>query len=338
MNQTNTAAPGTPDTSPVIAETSRRILVVDDEPGIVNAVRRELASPPHGHYRYEVETFTNPLEALERARAVAFEVVISDFRMPEMDGLEFLRQFATLQADCVRMVLSGQTDFTSLIRMINETHIYRFIPKPWNAYFLKSSVAQAVGFRHANVENRRLANILREHDIALPVGSINPIDQILVVDDDINVANAVARNLTQRKRLNEVFRVASEEGGRHASQLEPSSISVQLSNDPRHALKMASEVTYSCVIADYHMPGTDGAEFLAGFNEKQPDCSTILLSATSDMEGVVVALDLAHIHAFLHKPWDDYELRAVVAQVLAQRRLRLENRMLAQLCQARGID
>jgi DNA-binding NtrC family response regulator len=314
------------------------ILVVDDEPGIVNAVRRELASPPYGRYRFEVETFTNPLEALERARTVEFEVVISDFRMPEMDGLEFLRQFATQQADCVRMVLSGQTDFTSLIRMINETHIYRFIPKPWSAYFLKSSVAQAVGFRHANVENRRLANILREHDIALPVGTMNPIDQILVVDDDINVANSVALNLTQRNRLNEVFRVAREEGGHPANQLEPSSISVQLSNDPLHALKMASEVTYSCVIADYRMPGIDGAQFLASFNEKQPDCATILLSGDSDIEAVVMALDRAHIHAFLHKPWDDYELRAAVAQVLAQRRLRLENRMLAQLCQSRGIN
>ncbi len=337
MTYANTNAPGSAHTPPT-AESLHSILVVDDEPGIVNAVRRELASPPYGRYRFEVETFTNPLEALERARTVEFEVVISDFRMPEMDGLEFLRQFATQQADCVRMVLSGQTDFTSLIRMINETHIYRFIPKPWSAYFLKSSVAQAVGFRHANVENRRLANILREHDIALPVGTMNPIDQILVVDDDINVANSVALNLTQRNRLNEVFRVAREEGGHPANQLEPSSISVQLSNDPLHALKMASEVTYSCVIADYRMPGIDGAQFLASFNEKQPDCATILLSGDSDIEAVVMALDRAHIHAFLHKPWDDYELRAAVAQVLAQRRLRLENRMLAQLCQSRGIN
>lgn len=337
MNLDNAASPGSPAALPATEDSLHRLLVVDDESGIVNAVRRELSSPPFGLYRYEIETFTNPQQALERARVVEFEAVISDYRMPEMDGLQFLTELAKLQPDCVRMVLSGQTDFDGLIRMINETHIYRFIPKPWSAYFLKSSVVQAIAFRHANVENRRLANILRAHEISLPVGSINPIDQILVVDEDINMANAVARNLTQRNRLNEVFRAAREEGGRPSAELDTSSISVQLSNNPSHALKMASEVSYSCVIADYRMPGLDGAQFLASFKEKQPDCATILLSGASDMEGVVIALDLAHVNAFLAKPWEEYELRAAVAQVLAQRRLRLENRMLAQLCQARGI-
>jgi len=100
---------------------------------------------------------------------------------------------------------------------------------------------------------------------------------------------------------------------------------------------MADSVTYSCVIADYRMPGMDGGQFLSSFNEKQPDCAAILLSGVANMESIVIALDLAHIHAFIAKPWNDFELRAAVAQALTRRRLLLENRILAQMCKARQL-
>ncbi|MFA7280650.1 MAG: response regulator [Sterolibacterium sp.] len=314
-----------------------RVLIVDDEQGIVNAVRRELSTPPLGRHRYEVETFTNPLEALERAQSQSFDVVLSDYRMPEMSGLDFLKALAALQPDCVRIVLSGQTDLDSLIRMINETHIYRFIPKPWSTYFLKSSINQAVEFRQANIDNRRLAGILSAHGIELPRDAINPVDQILVVDDDANTANAVARLLTQRSRLDEVFHEVQVDAHGHAAELNPGKISVQVSTTPQHGLKMADSVTFSCVIADYRMPGMDGGQFLSSFSEKQPDCAAILLSGVANMESIVIALDLAHIHAFIAKPWNDFELRAAVAQALARRRLILGNRILAQMCKARNL-
>jgi DNA-binding NtrC family response regulator len=315
----------------------RRVLIVDDESGIVNAVRRELSTPPFGRYQYEVETFTNPLEALERAKVQEFEVVLSDYRMPEMSGLDFLKALAQVQPECARIVLSGQTDLDALIRMINETHIYRFIPKPWSSYFLKSSLAQAIDFRQASNENRKFAQTLRDNGIDLPPGSINEVDQVLVVDDDLNVANAVARNLTQRSRLDDVFREVREDAHAPVVSLDPSRISVQISNSAQHALKMADGVTFACVIADYRMPGMDGAQFLAAFAEKQPDCVCIMLSGAANMESIVIALDLAHIHAFIAKPWNDFELRAVVAQALMRRRLAIENRVLAQMCKASNL-
>jgi len=319
-------------------QVKRRILVVDDEQGIINAVRRELSTPPLGPHRYEIETFTNPLEALERAKAQEFEVVLSDYRMPEMDGFTFLKAFAELQPDCVRVVLSGQTDFDALIRMINETHIYRFIPKPWSSYFIKSSISQAVSFRQANIENRKLADTLRQNGIDLPHGAVNPIDQILVVDDDINVANEIARCLGQRRRFDDVFRAVSEETTQNrGAELNPAAISVQISNTAHHALKMAESIDFSCVIADYGMPGMDGAQFLAQLADKRPDCACIMMSGEANMEGVVIALDLAHIRAFIAKPWTDFVLRAAVAQALTRRRLLLENRVLAQMCKARNL-
>lgn len=317
-----------------------RILIVDDEQGILNAVIRELSTPPLGRYRYKVEAFTDPQEALERARVQAFEVVVSDYRMPRMDGLDFLKTFSALelQNDCVRIVLSGQTEFAALIRMINETQIYRFIPKPWSSYFLKSSISQAIGFRQASIENRVLAWTLRQSDFRLPAEILNPVDQILVVDNDLNVLNAIARCLSQRSSLDDLLRIVREEQSQGCmAKLNPAGISVQISTSPQHALKTADTVDYSCVIADYRMSGMDGAQFLSQLADKQPDCASILMSDAPDMEGVVIALDLAQIRFFIAKPIEDFVLRTAVAQVLVRRRLLLENLALARICKARNL-
>ncbi len=319
-------------------QTTHNILVVDDEQNIVNAVRRELSTPPLGRFRYNVECFTDPKAALARAAEQEFEVVITDFRMPEMDGLAFLKALHAIQPDCFRLVLSGQTDMDSLVQMINETKIYRFIPKPWSSYFLKSSLAQAIDLRRTLLENRHLAKFLRDKGIDLPLDAINRVDQILVVDDDIAVAHAVARDLTHRTRLDDVFSaMRSELHQQRAPKLDSNRISVQVTDSPLHALKMADEMSFSCVVADYMMPGMDGAKFLEAFGEKQPDCARIMLSGAANLDNIVFALDMAHIDNFLAKPWVDYELRAAVAQALTRRRLELENAVLAEMCKARDL-
>ena len=330
-----TATVASADTPPPL----RSVLVIDDEQGIVNAIRRELSTPPLGRYRYAVEGFTDPAAALQRAKEKEFEVVITDFRMPQMDGLEFLKQLHAIQPDCMRLVLSGQTDMAALVEMINQTHIYRFIPKPWSGYFLKSSVMQAIDFRSTEITNRRMAKVLRDKGIDLPRDAINTVDQILVVDDDINVAHAIARDLTHHSRLDDVFSAMRSEMKQHgAPELDAERISVQVTESPAHALKMADGTSFSCVIADYQMPGMDGGKLLEQFAEKQPDSMRILVSGVASLDQIVFALDMAHIHNFIAKPWVDYELRAAVAQALTTRRLRLENEVLAKMCRARDLD
>ncbi|HEY6898632.1 MAG TPA: response regulator [Rhodocyclaceae bacterium] len=321
------------------ATSEHAILVLDDEPNIVNAIRRELSSAALGRYHCVVEGFTDPHEALARAREKTFEVVLTDYRMPEMDGVEFLKALHEIQPDCVRVVLSGQTDMDGLVKMINQTHIYRFIPKPWSSYFLKSTVAQAIGFRQTQIENRHMAAALRQRGIDLPEDAINEVDHILVVDSDISSARAVARDLTNHTRLDDVFSaMRTELVHLRAPKLDPKSITVQVTDSPVYGLKVADDLTFSCVIADFHMREMDGAKFLEAFADKQPESVRILLSADANLDSVVIALDMAHIHNFIAKPWVDYELRAAVAQALAKRRLALENAILAKMCKARDID
>lgn len=142
-----------------------RIMLVDDEPNILNALRRLFASPAFqegGDCRFEVETFASPVRALKRAEeGVVFDLVISDYRMPEMDGVAFLKAFRRIQPNAERLILSGYADLEALVGAINEAQIFRFISKPWHDYELKSAVAQALAHRDLLMENQRLADQVR---------------------------------------------------------------------------------------------------------------------------------------------------------------------------------
>lgn len=142
-----------------------RVLIVDDEESVLKSLKRLLRLAPcaSGNKRYTlvVEAFTSARAALERARAEDFDLFISDYRMPEMDGVEFLKAAKEIQPDAARLILSGYADLNALIRAINEVGIERFIGKPWNDYDLMSAIAQALAHRDLLLENRQLANLVR---------------------------------------------------------------------------------------------------------------------------------------------------------------------------------
>jgi DNA-binding NtrC family response regulator len=311
-----------------------QILVVDDEVGIVNAVRRELSSPPLGHNRYEIECFTDPVSAIERAKNKHFDAVISDYRMPGMDGLVLLKALAELQPDCARLVLSGETDMDGLCRMINESHIYRFIPKPWHDYFLKSSLSQAIDYAQEISENKRLADLVRQRGVSLPETEGGRIEPILIVDDEPSVLTSLSRALTRHAQHDELFAAINAELSPGRPLLNESGISLQTTTSPRHALLMAKELTFSCIITDYRMAEMNGAELLQKFAAEQPDCVRLLISGQINESELIGAVDLAHIFGFINKPWQDFELKLNVAQALAWRRIQIENRTLAKMVKA----
>ena len=313
------------------AQSPQHILIVDDEPNIVSSVRRELMAAS-GRYRYTVEGFTDPVAALERAKSQHFDAVISDFRMPGMDGMAFLKAFAQIQPDCARMVLSGQTDMATLVKMVNETHIYRFIPKPWHDYYLKGSVAQAIQYNSVLLENKQLAQIVRDLNIPIPSLIDNNIDQILLVDDDQNILGSLSRILTHHTRMDDLYSaIRAEITNRAGPVLEEGKISVQVTPSPLHALKMADAIGYSCIIADFKMPEMNGVELLQKFMDKQPDCIRILISGAISQDELVYAVDSAYIFGFISKPWQDFELKSMIAQALAYRKMLAENQRLAEM-------
>lgn len=142
-----------------------RIMLVDDEENILKALRRLFSSPSFqdsDNSSFQVEIFTSPLQALQRAEAgVAFDLVISDYRMPEMDGVAFLKAFRQIQPHAERLILSGYADLEALVGAINEAQIFRFVSKPWHDYELKSAVAQALAHHDLLHDNQQLADQVR---------------------------------------------------------------------------------------------------------------------------------------------------------------------------------
>ena len=140
-----------------------RIMLVDDELNILRSLQRAITAMPQERFggKLIIETFAQPKLALERARVCAFDLVLSDFRMPEMDGVAFLAELIEIQPDIARLMLSGYADLQSVMAAINKVQIFRFIAKPWDDYELATAIAQALQSRNLMLENKRLADLVR---------------------------------------------------------------------------------------------------------------------------------------------------------------------------------
>ena len=139
------------------------IVLVDDEPLMLKAMSRLLMRTPclcEGRlFRLDLLTFTDPHAALEHVQAHEVSLILSDYRMPQMDGVALLSACRELQPQAPRLIVSGYADLNALIGAINEAQIYRFLAKPWNDYELVSTLAQALRHRQLQLENQRLADI-----------------------------------------------------------------------------------------------------------------------------------------------------------------------------------
>lgn len=115
-----------------------RILFVDDEQNVLHAVERMLLDED-----YVIATASSGKEGLDFLEKNEVHVVVSDYRMPEMTGVEFLRIVARKWPDTVRIVLSGYSDTAAVVGAINEGGIYKYLSKPWNDDELRITIANA---------------------------------------------------------------------------------------------------------------------------------------------------------------------------------------------------
>lgn len=135
------------------------ILMLDDEPHVLSALRRTLRSPLGD--QVTMETHTDPYAALVRAGERTFDLVMSDFRMPMMDGIQFLRFVRSLQPDALRMIVSASTEINGVMSAINDIGVFRYIVKPWTTELLIEDVKAALAHSQATREQRILADAMR---------------------------------------------------------------------------------------------------------------------------------------------------------------------------------
>jgi response regulator RpfG family c-di-GMP phosphodiesterase len=127
------------------------LLFVDDEPGILSALRRLFR--PHGYRILIAESGQLGLAELEKTPV---DLVISDMRMPEMDGAAFLKEVRQRWPETIRILLTGYADVGSTVAAINEGEIYRYISKPWDDNEIVGIVREALERSKLESENKRL--------------------------------------------------------------------------------------------------------------------------------------------------------------------------------------
>ncbi len=128
-----------------------RVLYVDDEVNVLLAVKR------HQRKSFDLQTCAVPQEALDRIRGgESYAVVVSDLRMPRMDGVEFLKAVQGLIPDATRIMVTGNADLESAKRAVNDGHVFRFLTKPCEPELLREALHSGVRIYELVVAERDL--------------------------------------------------------------------------------------------------------------------------------------------------------------------------------------
>ncbi|CDF95008.1 MULTISPECIES: HD domain-containing phosphohydrolase [unclassified Pseudomonas] len=147
------------DQSPDVPVTKPTVLLVDDEESILNSLRRLLRSQP-----YEILLADSGAKALEILKERPVDLVMTDARMPNMDGATLLAQIRKLYPSTLRILLTGYADVDMMTKAINEGGLYRYLSKPWNDDELVQALRQALAHQHSESERQRLEALNREQN------------------------------------------------------------------------------------------------------------------------------------------------------------------------------
>ena len=146
-----------------VTRSDNRVLFVDDEEGVLVALQHMVA-----------ETDLAPMVASSGAAALEMlathgpvALVLSDYRMPGMTGVDLLREVHLLYPKTRRLILSGYAETHAVMEAINEGHVDRFLAKPWNDQKLVLALVEAVNQYRKEIENERMVQKLEERNLEL---------------------------------------------------------------------------------------------------------------------------------------------------------------------------
>jgi eukaryotic-like serine/threonine-protein kinase len=253
------AAPTAPE--PTAPGNKARLLFVDDEERILTALRSVFRA------NYHVFTATSGAQAMEFATKFRPHVVVSDQRMPEMTGVQMLRQIKEAAPNTVRILLTGYSDLASIVGSINEGEVFRFVSKPWDNQEIQRIVGEAVAIAIELAEAAERPAITAEK---MDAG-------ILVVDPTADVFRAV------KQLFAPVCPVV------HASNL-----------DAAFKTLVAREI--ALIVAEIESSKEEAIATFKLLKQEHPEILTILLTEASDSELVIDLINQAQIFRFVNKP------------------------------------
>ena len=255
-----TPSPASSASTPPSSRPVRRpsVLFVDDEERVLNALRFVFRED------YDVETASSGAAALQRLRERRFNVLVSDQRMPEMLGVDLLREARGVAPGTVRLLLTGYSDLAAIVGSVNESEVFRFVSKPWDEAELRATLAEAVDVAIA-LEIAALA----------PAPALPPDSAVLVLGD-VALARA-ARELGKA-----IYRVVE-------------------APDADSALQVLAEQEIAALVCDVDA-ARDAASLLRVLKKQSPQTQLIAVSEVTDSETIIGLINEARILRFLRKP------------------------------------
>jgi response regulator RpfG family c-di-GMP phosphodiesterase len=273
------------------------VLFVDDEERILRSLRMLFRG------RCEILATTSGREALEWVRQRPVHVVVSDQRMPEMTGVEVLREVAAISPATMRILLTGYADIDAVTAAVNEGEIYRFIEKPWMAKALIATVEQAA----------RVAT----HDFALAAARR---ERISVVPVDAALASIAAR-----------VAVLDEEGALAAQvrELLPEAVRVERATDLEGALDLLASHDIAVIVAALSSADGDVADALKQLKALRPATLAIAVSSLRDSRLLIGLINEGQVFRFLlHPPPRELLRRGLIAALERHAQLRAQSSLL----------
>ncbi len=180
-----------------------KMLLVDDDVNVVKALRRVFRQE-----NYEISTAENGNEALEHLSKQHFHLMISDYKMPGMNGAELLKRAKNMHPDMIRIMLTGHADTSAVMGAINEGAVFKFILKPWNDDDLRVTVALGLEKYDLIQRNRAL-----QQDNSKKSKEIQTLSKISVANRSQLAIMLHKKNLLNQQQVQELYKVQQTKKG-----------------------------------------------------------------------------------------------------------------------------
>lgn len=277
-----------------------KVLCVDDEPNILRALFWLLRKD------FQVVTAGSPDEGLKLLRAGDFDVVISDQRMPEMSGVDFLSQVKVISPRAMRILLTGYSDMQAILKSVNESEVFRFITKPWDVIELPMVVAQAaeIARRQENITPRTAPPEHQVHGTELP--------KILVLDEDETTHSAVEISAGD---LAQIIHVTS----------------------PVDAFKMLEDEEIGIILSERKLGSMDLTHLLCLIKRKHPQIISMIATESEDSNLICQMINRGQIYRFIPKPLKAGKLRLTLKSAIGKYQQLRETPLLAERHQVAEI-
>jgi signal transduction histidine kinase len=164
------------------------VIFVDDEPLLLKSVNRIVRNEP-----YNKQFAATGWQALEIMRQTRVHVIVSDLKMPEMDGLTLLKKVRRDYPDTVRIILSGQTDINTALESVHAGNVYRYITKPYDERELVQTIRQALDTWQIQEEKRQLQARLAEQNKLLEKRVKERTEQLLAIERQAELGRCAAQ-------------------------------------------------------------------------------------------------------------------------------------------------